>query len=97
VAVFGAHGAELQEFDPIAHAGDAAGTGGRLTAPMPGKVIALLGQGGDVVEAGPAPGRDGGHEDGAHHPRRATAWWPSCLYAVGDQVATVRRAAGCQE
>ena len=52
-AVFSAQGsAELQLIDPLAHAGDAAQEGGRLTAPMPGKVIAFLVQPGATVEKG---------------------------------------------
>jgi 3-methylcrotonyl-CoA carboxylase alpha subunit len=51
-AVFTAQGSALvQEFDPIAHAGDGAGEGGRLTAPMPGKVIAFLALPGEHVSA----------------------------------------------
>ncbi|MDP3084416.1 MAG: biotin/lipoyl-containing protein, partial [Rubrivivax sp.] len=40
------------EYDPIAHAGDHAGEGGRLTAPMPGKVVAFMAKAGDKVERG---------------------------------------------
>lgn len=38
--------------DPLAHAGDTATEGGRLTAPMPGKVVAFHVQAGDAVKAG---------------------------------------------
>ncbi len=38
--------------DPLAHAGEAAGEGGRLTAPMPGKVVSFAVQAGDKVERG---------------------------------------------
>ena len=38
--------------DLVAHAGDAAGEGGRLTAPMPGKVVAFLAAAGDTVKRG---------------------------------------------
>ena len=88
VAVFGAHGSlELQEFDPIAHAGDAAGTGGRLTAPMPGKVIAFLAKAGDVVEAGQplAVMEAMKMEHTITAPRAGTV--AELMYAVGDQVA----------
>jgi 3-methylcrotonyl-CoA carboxylase alpha subunit len=55
VAVFGRLGSTVVgEFDLIAHAGDGAGEGGRLTAPMPGKVIAFLAQAGDRVSQGQA-------------------------------------------
>ncbi|MGQ3050876.1 MAG: ATP-binding protein [Roseateles sp.] len=53
VAVFGADGsAVLTEVDLIAHAGDAPSEGGRLTAPMPGKLVAFLAQAGDTVTRG---------------------------------------------
>jgi len=53
LAVFATHGsALLTEFDPIAHAGDGAAEGGRLTAPMPGKVVAFLAAAGDSVQRG---------------------------------------------
>ncbi len=44
--------ATVVEFDPIAHAGQGAGDGGRLTAPMPGKLIAFLAQPGQSVKQG---------------------------------------------
>jgi 3-methylcrotonyl-CoA carboxylase alpha subunit len=87
-AVFAPGGSALvAEYDPIAHAGDHAGEGGRLTAPMPGKVVAFLAAQGEAVKRGQplavmeamkmehtmtAP-RDGVIEE--------------LLYAVGDQVA----------
>ncbi len=40
---------------------------GRLTAPMPGKVVAFLAAVGERVLGGPGAGGDGGDEDGAHH------------------------------
>jgi 3-methylcrotonyl-CoA carboxylase alpha subunit len=57
------HGAELTVIsngsshrltlhDPLAHAGEQEVEGGRLTAPMPGKIVALLVQPGAVVERG---------------------------------------------
>ena len=57
--------------DPLAHAGEAHAEGGRLTAPMPGKVIVLRRQGRRRVSKRPAAGGDGGDEDGAHHRRAA--------------------------
>jgi 3-methylcrotonyl-CoA carboxylase alpha subunit len=89
VAVFAPQGSALvTEVDVLAHAGEAGGAeGGRLTAPMPGKVIALLVKPGDAVKRGQplavmeamkmehtltAPG------DGTVRELR---------YAVGDQVA----------
>ena len=73
--------------DPMAHAGEAEAAGGRLTAPMPGKVVAVMVEAGQEVKKGTplvimeamkmehtiaAPG-DGLVEE--------------VLYAVGDQVA----------
>ncbi|WP_426192414.1 acetyl/propionyl/methylcrotonyl-CoA carboxylase subunit alpha [Massilia sp. DWR3-1-1] len=42
----------LQYADPLAHAGEAEAAGGRLTAPMPGKVVAVLVQNGQTVSKG---------------------------------------------
>ncbi len=54
-SVFGAEGsAALAEVDPLAHAGEHAGEAGRLTAPMPGKLISFLAQAGDSVKRGQA-------------------------------------------
>jgi 3-methylcrotonyl-CoA carboxylase alpha subunit len=51
--VFGDAGsAAVVEHDPIAHAADHAGEAGRLTAPMPGKVVAFLVQAGERVARG---------------------------------------------
>ena len=73
--------------DPMAHAGEAEAAGGRLTAPMPGKVVAVMVEAGQEVKKGTplvimeamkmehtiaAPG-DGLVKE--------------VLYAVGDQVA----------
>jgi 3-methylcrotonyl-CoA carboxylase alpha subunit len=87
-SVFAAQGsAVLDVIDPIAHAATASAPEGRLTAPMPGKLLAQLVVVGEVVKAGQplavmeamkmehtimAP-RDG-----------AVGEW---LHAVGDQVA----------
>jgi 3-methylcrotonyl-CoA carboxylase alpha subunit len=77
----------LRYIDPLLHAGEAEDEGGRLTAPMPGKIVALLVSKGERVEKGApllimeamkmehtisAPG-DGEVAE--------------LLYAVGDQVA----------
>ena len=52
VTVFAPEGsALLREVDVLAHAGEAA-EGGRLTAPMPGKVVAFLAKAGDQVKRG---------------------------------------------
>ena len=43
---------QLTYNDPMAHAGEAEATGGRLTAPMPGKVVAVLASKGQEVKMG---------------------------------------------
>jgi len=51
--VFTPRGAARMDLrDPLAHAGEAAQEGGRLTAPMPGKVVSFAVQAGDAVQAG---------------------------------------------
>ena len=55
VAVFATQGsAQLRHVDVLAHAGEGAGEGGRLTAPMPGKVVAFLVEPGQSVRRGQA-------------------------------------------
>ncbi len=55
VHVFCALGAtQIVEIDALAHAGEAAAEGGRLTAPMPGKVVSFTVKAGDVVTKGQA-------------------------------------------
>ncbi len=44
--------ARIGLLDPLAHAGEAAIEGGRLTAPMPGKVVSFAVKAGDKVKAG---------------------------------------------
>jgi 3-methylcrotonyl-CoA carboxylase alpha subunit len=86
VTVFGATGLlELQEYDPIAHAGEGPATG-RLTAPMPGKVVALLAQVGDAVKQGQALAvmEAMKMEHTLCAPRDGVV--AELLYAVGDQV-----------
>ncbi|HVL75926.1 MAG TPA: biotin/lipoyl-containing protein, partial [Noviherbaspirillum sp.] len=82
----GAHIA-LHYNDPLAHAGEAEGEGGRLTAPMPGKIVALLVEKGKTVEKG-APllimeAMKMEHTIAA--PANGTV--EELLYGVGDQVA----------
>jgi 3-methylcrotonyl-CoA carboxylase alpha subunit len=71
----------------LAHAADAEGGEGRLTAPMPGKVIAVLVEPGTVVEKGTPlivmEAMKMEHTIGA--PTAGTV--KEVLYAVGDQVA----------
>ncbi|WNO04839.1 acetyl/propionyl/methylcrotonyl-CoA carboxylase subunit alpha [Rhodoferax mekongensis] len=53
--VFTARGAtQIIAIDALAHAGDAQAEGGRLTAPMPGKVVSFAVKAGDVVKKGQA-------------------------------------------
>ena len=42
----------LTVIDALAHAGEAQAEGGRLTAPMPGKVVSIAVKVGDVVHKG---------------------------------------------
>ncbi|HET9822282.1 MAG TPA: biotin/lipoyl-containing protein, partial [Burkholderiaceae bacterium] len=87
ITVFAPEGTlALQEFDAIAHAGEGAAEG-RLTAPMPGKVVALLAQAGDAVKAGQplAVMEAMKMEHTIAAPRDGTV--AELLYAVGDQVA----------
>ena len=87
VSVFAADGSALvDEIDPIAHAGEGATEGGRLTAPMPGKVIAFLAQPGQKVAAGQALAvmEAMKMEHTISAPRDGTI--AELLYAIGDQV-----------
>ncbi|MCW5635821.1 MAG: acetyl/propionyl/methylcrotonyl-CoA carboxylase subunit alpha [Rubrivivax sp.] len=87
-AVFADEGSALvAEFDPLAHAGDHAGEGGRLTAPMPGKVITFHVQAGDDVKRGQALAvmEAMKMEHTLFAPRDGRVL--EVLYAAGDQVA----------
>ncbi len=87
-AVFATQGSALvNEYDPVAHAGDHAAEGGRLTAPMPGKVIAFLARQGDAVKQGQALAvmEAMKMEHTINAPRDGVVG--ELLYAVGDQVA----------
>jgi 3-methylcrotonyl-CoA carboxylase alpha subunit len=51
--VFAPHGAtRITVVDALAHAGEVQEAGGRLTAPMPGKVVSFAVKAGDKVKAG---------------------------------------------
>jgi 3-methylcrotonyl-CoA carboxylase alpha subunit len=53
--VFTAQGAtQIIAIDPLAHAGEVQAEGGRLTAPMPGKVVSFSVKAGDAVKKGQA-------------------------------------------
>jgi 3-methylcrotonyl-CoA carboxylase alpha subunit len=77
----------LTYHDPMAHAGEVEAAGGRLTAPMPGKVVAILAKAGDDVKKGQAlvimEAMKMEHTIGAP----ADGVVEELLYAVGDQVA----------
>ncbi len=77
----------LQAHDPLEHAADGVREGGRLAAPMPGKVIALLVQAGDAVAQGqPVAVMEAMKmEHTLAAPRAGRV--AELLYAVGDQVA----------
>ncbi len=88
VAVFAESGsAVLTEVDLIAHAGDGPAEGGRLTAPMPGKLIAFLAKAGDTVTKGQplAVMEAMKMEHTISSPRDGTV--AELLFAVGDQVS----------
>jgi 3-methylcrotonyl-CoA carboxylase alpha subunit len=87
VAVFAPEGSGVaHEVDLIAHAGDSATEGGRLTAPMPGKVIAFLAKAGDTVKLGQplAVMEAMKMEHTITAPRDGTI--EELLYSAGDQV-----------
>ncbi|MBD8531716.1 MULTISPECIES: acetyl/propionyl/methylcrotonyl-CoA carboxylase subunit alpha [unclassified Massilia] len=73
--------------DPMAHAGEAESTGGRLTAPMPGKVVAVLVEAGQSVKKGDAlvimEAMKMEHTIAAP----SDGLVEEVLYALGDQVA----------
>ena len=77
----------LRQIDAIAHAGEGVAEGGRLTAPMPGKVIAFMARAGDRVSQGQALAvmEAMKMEHTLHAPRDGVV--AELLYAVGDQVA----------
>ncbi len=88
VAVFAPEGsAVLRQIDAIAQAGEGSAEAGRLTAPMPGKVIAFLAVAGDTVTQGQALAvmEAMKMEHTLHAPRDGVV--AELLYAVGDQVA----------
>ena len=87
MAVFAPQGsAVVTEIDPLAHAGDGAAEGGRLTAPMPGKMVSFLAQPGDkVVKGQPLAVMEAMKmEHTISAPKDGIV--AELLYAVGDQV-----------
>ncbi|MEJ6007576.1 acetyl/propionyl/methylcrotonyl-CoA carboxylase subunit alpha [Paucibacter sp. AS339] len=88
VAVFSAQGSSLvTEIDVIARAGDGPAEGGRLTAPMPGKLVSFLAQVGDTVTKGQALAvmEAMKMEHTISAPRDGVV--AELLFAVGDQIA----------
>jgi 3-methylcrotonyl-CoA carboxylase alpha subunit len=87
IAVFAPESsALLTEVDRLAHAGDAAAEG-RLSAPMPGKVVSFAVKAGDAVKRGQALAvmEAMKMEHTLHAPHDGVV--QELLYAVGDQVA----------
>jgi 3-methylcrotonyl-CoA carboxylase alpha subunit len=87
VTVFADKGmAQLTEVDVLSHAGESGGAAGRLTAPMPGKMVAFLVGAGDAVEAGQplAVMEAMKMEHTINAPRAGKV--AELLFAVGDQV-----------
>lgn len=78
---------QLNYNDPMAHAGETESEGGRLTAPMPGKVVAVLASKGQEVKKGDAlvimEAMKMEHTIAAPHDGLVE----EVLYSVGDQVA----------
>ena len=91
LTIFGAQtSTSLRLIDPTAHAiaqaAEAASSGGRLTAPMPGKVISFLAQPGQAVKQGQALAvmEAMKMEHTINSPRDGMV--AELLYAIGDQV-----------
>jgi len=76
----------VTEIDPIAHAGEGAAEAGRLTAPMPGKMVSFLAKPGDKVSKGQALAvmEAMKMEHTINAPRDGVV--AELLFAVGDQV-----------
>ncbi len=88
IAVFAGSGSALVSVvDPLAHAGDGAAEGGRLAAPMPGKVVSFLVAAGASVQRGQAVAvmEAMKMEHTLHAPRDGVV--AELRYAVGDLVA----------
>jgi 3-methylcrotonyl-CoA carboxylase alpha subunit len=86
--VFTADGAtQIVSIDLLAHAGDAAAEGGRLTAPMPGKVVSFAVKAGDKVSKGQALAVMEAMKMEHTIAAPADGTVAEVLYAPGDQVA----------
>lgn len=88
VAVFTSRGAAtISELDALAHAGETSAEGGRLTAPMPGKVVSFAVKAGDAVKAGQALAVMEAMKMEHTIAAPADGVVQELLYAPGDQVA----------
>ena len=86
--VFAPKGAtQIVEIDLLAHAGEAASEGGRLTAPMPGKVVSFAVKAGDSVKKGQALAVLEAMKMEHTIAAPADGQVAELLYAPGDQVA----------
>lgn len=83
----GAGAAQIVSIDLLAHAGDAAAEGGRLTAPMPGKVVSFAVKAGDKVSKGQALAVMEAMKMEHTIAAPADGTVAELLYAPGDQVA----------
>ena len=77
----------ITEIDALAHAGEAAAEGGRLTAPMPGKVVSFSVKAGDAVKKGQALAVMEAMKMEHTIAAPADGTVAELLYAPGDQVA----------
>ncbi|MBX3611212.1 MAG: acetyl/propionyl/methylcrotonyl-CoA carboxylase subunit alpha [Hydrogenophaga sp.] len=88
VHVFTARGAtSLVEIDLLAHAGEGEGESGRLTAPMPGKVVSFAVKAGDAVKKGQALAVMEAMKMEHTIAAPADGTVAELMYAPGDQVA----------
>ncbi|MBU6503318.1 MAG: biotin/lipoyl-binding protein, partial [Burkholderiales bacterium] len=78
---------QITELDPLAMAGEGAGEGGRLTAPMPGKVVSFAVKTGDKVSKGQALAVMEAMKMEHTIAAPADGTVQELLYAPGDQVA----------
>lgn len=86
--VFLAQGAtQIRVLDALAHAGEAPAEGGRLTAPMPGKVVSFAVQAGDTVSKGQVLAVMEAMKMEHTIAAPADGVVAELLYAPGDQVA----------
>jgi 3-methylcrotonyl-CoA carboxylase alpha subunit len=77
----------ITEIDALAHAGEVAAEGGRLTAPMPGKVVSFAVKAGDAVKKGQALAVMEAMKMEHTIAAPADGTVAELLYAPGDQVA----------